>query len=68
MRTVFARYLDVQGFPRVGRNYVNSMNRETHAEIAKGKTTISMKERIKQAQLLQSKAQLLIIQFIFVLR
>jgi hypothetical protein len=60
MRAVFARYLDVQGFPRAGRNYVNLMNPETHAEIVKGHTTIPMKERIKKAQLLRSKAQLLI--------
>jgi hypothetical protein len=60
MRAVFARYLDVQGFPRAGRNYVNLINPETHAEIVKGNTMIPMKERIKKAQLLRSKAQLLI--------
>jgi hypothetical protein len=60
MRAVFARYLDVQGFPRTGRNYDNLPKRETQAEIVKGTTTIPMKERIKKTQLLRSKAQLLI--------
>jgi hypothetical protein len=48
MGAVFSRYLDVQEFPRAGRNYVKLMNTETHGEIVKGNTTIPMKERIKR--------------------
>jgi hypothetical protein len=60
MGAVFGRYLDVQEFPRAGRNCVKLMNPETHGEIVKGNTTIPMEERINKAQLLRSKAPLLI--------